>query len=168
MGSVPHSKKWEGEEEMKHFKKIITLALIVFFMILVVQTNPASSQQPKVPKPGPKPEELRKPIPPPALAPITNSRIIECSGGTVGPARLVLVWSYGTGVKPEKVVIDVQREREGSVLMPLGTLVEVSGTETRKEVIIFRLYDVPHTLIFTAHYPPWGQRTYTFVKRCGE
>ena len=152
---------------MKHFKKIITLALIVFVLVLVWQTNHVSSQ-PKIPKPGPKPEDLRKPIPPPALAPITNPHIPECSGGTVGPARLVLVWSYGTGLKPEKVVIDVQREREGSVLMPKGTLIEVSGTETRKEVTIFRLYDVPYTLIFTAHYPPWGQRTYTFVKRCGE
>jgi hypothetical protein len=153
---------------MKHFRKIVSLALIVFLLVLVGQVNPASSEEPKIPKPGIKPEELHKPLPPPALAPVTNARIIECSGGTVGPARLVLVWSYGTGVKPEKVVIDVKRGSEGSVLIPKGTLVEVSGTETRKEVRIWRLYDVPYTLIFTAHYPPWGQRTYTFVKRCGD
>ena len=159
---------------MKNFRKISILALATFLLVLVGQTNPASSQPPtpkplpEIPKPGLKPEELRKPIPPPALAAITNARIIECSGGTVGPARLVIVWSYGTGLRPAKVKIDVQREREGSVLVPRGTVIEVAGDVTRKEVTIFRLYGVPYTLIFTATYPPWGQRTYTFVKRCGE
>jgi hypothetical protein len=79
----------------------------------------------------------------------------------------VIVWSYGRGLRPERVKIDVQREREGSVLAPGGTEIEVAGDVTRKEVTIFRLYGVPYTLIFTATYPPWGQRTYTFVKRCG-
>jgi len=154
-------------EKMINVKRIVILAVMVSVMLLIWQSNHAISQ-PQIPKPGIKPEELRKPIPPPALAPIANVHIPECSGGTVGPARLVITWSYGTGLKPEKVVIDVQRGTEGSVLMPKGTLVEVSGTETRKEVTIFRLYDVPHTIIFKAIYPPWGERTYTFVKRCGE
>jgi hypothetical protein len=104
----------------------------------------------------------------PELASIINVHIIECSGGTVGPARLVISWSYGTGVRPEKVIIDVQRGTEGSVLVPRGTLVEVRGTETRKEVTIFRLYDVPYTIIFKAVYPSGDEKTYTFVKRCGE
>jgi len=102
------------------------------------------------------------------LASITNVHIIECSGGTVGPARLVITWSYGTGVRPEKILIDVQRGAEGSVLAPRGTLVEVSGTETRKEITIFRLFDVPYTIIFKALYPSGDEKTYTFVKRCGE
>jgi len=104
----------------------------------------------------------------PELAPITNVHIIECSGGTVGPARLVITWSYGTGVRPEKIIIDVQRGTEGSVLMPRGTLIVVSGTETRKDVRIFRLFDVPYTIIFKAVYPSGDEKTYTFVKRCGE
>jgi len=152
---------------MGSLRKFMALLLFAFVIVVLGQINHVSAQPP-IPKPGLKPEELRKPIPPPALAAVTNPHIIECSGGTVGPARIVIVWSYGTGLRPEKVVIDVQREHEGSVLMPKGTLIEVGGDVTRKEITIFRIYDVPHTLIFTGHYPPWGQRTYKFIKRCGE
>ncbi|GEM_PF-3392828 len=52
--------------------------------------------------------------------------------------------------------------------MPWGTLVEVGRTETRKDVTIFRLFDVPYTIIFKAICPLGDKKTYTFVKRCGE
>jgi hypothetical protein len=105
---------------------------------------------------------------PPLLAPITNARIIKCSGATVVPARLVLSWTYAAGERPDKVKIDVQRAKEGSVLVPSGTVVEVSGNTTTKAVSIGKFLDEPYTLILTAEYPPWGTTTYTFIRRCGE
>jgi hypothetical protein len=113
-------------------------------------------------------EKASRHEPPPLLAAITNARIIECSRGTVVPARLVLSWTYASGERPDKVKIDVQRGEEGSVLVPAGTVVEVSGKTTTKAVSIGRFFDVPYTLIFTAEYPPWGTTTYTFIRRCGE
>ena len=147
--------------------KRVTTILGHFIMVFAIIGFSVSFADPPQIKPL-KPKIPPKPIPPPALAAISNARIIECSGGTVGPARLVIVWTYSSGLRPEKLTIDVQREREGSVLAPRGIVIEVSGKETRKEVTIWRLYDVPYTLIFTAYYGPWGKRIYTFVKRCGE
>jgi len=143
-------------------KKLIIMTLISYLVVVSV-----SFADPPQIKPI-KPQIPPRPIPPPALATITSARIIECSGGTVGPGRLVIVWTYSSGLKPKKLTIDVQREGEGSVLVPRGIVIEVSGEETRKEVTIWRMWDVPYTLIFTAYYGPWGKRTYTFVKRCGE
>jgi hypothetical protein len=142
--------------------------IFCFTLVLTVACAGLLLQAQGIERPVVDKDKVQRRVPPPALAPIINARITECSGGTVGPARLVLKWSYGSGVRPDKVRIDVQREGEGSVLVPAGIVIEVSGTETTKEVRIFRLWGVPYTMIFTAEYPPWGTRIYTFTKRCAE
>jgi len=154
--------------KMRKVSKIIwSLSMILFVALFssVYAGPPAKFQIRPV-----EPEKMKKRIPPPALASIKNVHIIECSvGGSTG--RLVITWSYGPGARPEKVRIDVQKEGEGSILVPRGTVVEASGDVTRAEVIIWGLsfsLDEPYTIVFTAFYPPWGKRVYSFEKKCAE
>lgn len=107
---------------------------------------------------------------PPAA--ITDCQIIEQSGGTVGPARLRLKWTYAaTGVKPYKLLITVYR-RQGPPpgtwgnIMPSGQAFNVPSpaTTTESDVMIWRLFAGDYKIVFQAFYTCNRVREYTFER----
>jgi hypothetical protein len=96
-------------------------------------------------------------------APIINVDIPKAYGERISFASILLTWEYGEGELPVYVYIDVQRD-SGTVL-PRGELIRVDGKETQKEFVIWRLFDLPHDIIFHAQYPQGTiprQKTYIF------
>lgn len=100
-------------------------------------------------------------------APIVKIDIPEITDNeTVSFTKMILNWEYGEGEKPVSLTIDVQRD--GGTVLPMGELITVKGGETQKEISIWRLLDIPHDIIFYAHYlygtiPREG--IYTFKQR---
>ncbi len=85
---------------------------------------------------------------------------------TVSFTKMILKWGYGEGEKPVSLTIDVQRD--GGTVLPMGELITVNGTETQKEISVWRILDIPHDIIFYAHYL-YGtiprEKIYTFKQR---
>jgi hypothetical protein len=111
-------------------------------------------------------------ISPNALAPIMNAHIYECIGGQTGSNYMKLRWSYGAGKKPDTIKINVQKEGEQQSVL-VGGVVEVSGTETTKEVRVWKIFNVHYILTFEAAYSSSVHmktytKTYTFTKKCEE
>lgn len=92
----------------------------------------------------------------PAVAPITDCQIIEASGGTVGFARLRLLWSYGSpGVRPSRLLIIVYRFQGGTWdnIMPSEEPYEVESPEdtTVADVTIWRLFSGDYRIVFETY-----------------
>jgi len=146
---------------MRKIKNITSLVIIVSLLFLLSQVAPVSSQQiPKeIPRPGPTPEELRKPIPCPRvpIAAITDAQIIGASGSISGFARLRLSWTYGPGEKPLELLITVFR-KQGTPptwlnLMPRGEPFNVTPpSSTTADVTIFTSFSGDYKIDFTAYY----------------
>jgi len=100
-------------------------------------------------------------------APIIKIDIPKITGSeTVSFTKMIMSWEYGEGEKPVSLAIDIQRD--GGTILPMGELITVKGTETQKEISIWRLLDIPHDIIFYAHYL-YGtiprEKIYTFRQR---
>lgn len=100
-------------------------------------------------------------------APIVKIDIQETVSSEMGSfAKMTMKWEYGEGQLPDSLTIDVQRN--GGTVLPMGELITVNGAETQKEISIWRLFDIPHDIIFYARYP-YGtiprERIYTFKQR---
>jgi hypothetical protein len=81
-------------------------------------------------------------------------------------AKMIMSWEYGEGELPVSLTIDIQRN--GGTVLPMGELITVNGAETQKEISIWRLFDLPHDIIFYARYP-YGtiprEKMYTFKQK---
>lgn len=100
-------------------------------------------------------------------APIVKIDIPEIANNEMASfAKMIMNWEYGEGELPVSLTIDVQRN--GGTVLPMGELITVNGTETQKEINIWRLFDLPHDIIFYARYP-YGtiprERIYTFQQK---
>jgi hypothetical protein len=105
----------------------------------------------------------------PAIADIVNPRILEASGGTVGPARIKLAWSFSpaTAEKPTKLQITIYRQQADGTwygVMPMDAPYEVTPpSSTVADVGIFRLFSGNHKIVFKAWYSCNRIKEFTFI-----
>lgn len=102
------------------------------------------------------------------IADITDCQIIEASGGTVGYARLRLRWTYGTGEKPNQLLITVYRRSAGEWgnIMPGEEPFNVPSPEstTESDVTIFRLFSGDYKIVFHASYSCDREEEFVFER----
>ena len=101
------------------------------------------------------------------VADITDARIVEASGGTVGFARLLIAWSYGAGEIPASLSITVFRFQAGSWdnIMPSETpFVVADPSTTQADVIIFRLFSGSYRIQLDAGYSCGRSEVFTFER----
>ncbi len=155
---------------MRKFKRTAIWGLCVSLLFVLGMMTPVSSAEMD---PSKAKTQILTPVtrtvPCPAIAAVTGCTILEASGGTVGPARLKLSWTFGAGEKPNKLFITVYR-KEGTPadwnnIMPSSAPFEVKpSTKTSTDVMIFRLFSGDYKIVFTAHYSCSRVKEYTFFR----
>jgi hypothetical protein len=153
--------------------KLKNMTVLVLSLSLIFISGQLASLSPaEIPKPGPKPKNIREcvKIPCPPVADIMNCNIIKASGGIVGLARLRLSWAYDLGERPYRLLITVFRKQGHSPswrnIMPASKSFEARPpTRTAADVTIFGLYPGDYQIVFQAYYSCNRVQEFPFIRR---